>query len=175
MDHTMWKSIKNCARKWCPKLCAFLFAATWAFGKMCLICPTSNNCISLGFYFFQANLSFGGRATITGGETRLCRRRTTPIWRHLDFTRIKRWLKSQVQNLEVPLNKIKALQLRRSFCGWVTTTRTGVSFSGHLIHPTHLSWFAWARTHTEMTSGRLTINKGFSRGIFCVAIRPNHE
>ena len=35
MDCTMWKSIKNCARKWCPKLCAFLFAATWAFGNMC--------------------------------------------------------------------------------------------------------------------------------------------
>ena len=34
MSHTMWKSIKNCARKWCRKLCAFLFVATWAFGKM---------------------------------------------------------------------------------------------------------------------------------------------
>ena len=44
MDHTMWKSMKNCARKWCRKLCAFLFAATWAFGKMwiviynCILC-----------------------------------------------------------------------------------------------------------------------------------------
>ena len=35
MDHTMRKSMKNCAGKWCQKLCAFLFAATWAFGKMC--------------------------------------------------------------------------------------------------------------------------------------------
>ena len=35
MDHTMWKSMKNCLRKWCQKLCAFLFAAIWAFGKMC--------------------------------------------------------------------------------------------------------------------------------------------
>ena len=34
MDHTMRKSMKNCAGKWCQKLCAFLFAATWAFGKM---------------------------------------------------------------------------------------------------------------------------------------------
>ena len=30
----MWKSMNNCAWKWCRKLCAFLFAATWAFGKM---------------------------------------------------------------------------------------------------------------------------------------------
>ena len=37
MDHTMWKSMKNCAGKWCQKLCAFLFDATWAFGKMCLL------------------------------------------------------------------------------------------------------------------------------------------
>ena len=27
--------MKNCVGKWCQKLCAFLFAATWAFGKMC--------------------------------------------------------------------------------------------------------------------------------------------
>ena len=37
MDHTMWKSMKNYAWKWCRKLCAFLFAATWAFGKMCYV------------------------------------------------------------------------------------------------------------------------------------------
>ena len=30
------KSMKNCARKWCRKPCAFLFVATWAFQKMCL-------------------------------------------------------------------------------------------------------------------------------------------
>ena len=34
MDHTMWKSMKNCAQKWCRSLCAFLFEATCAFGKM---------------------------------------------------------------------------------------------------------------------------------------------
>ena len=34
MDHTMWKSMKNCAQKWCQSLCAFLFEATCAFGKM---------------------------------------------------------------------------------------------------------------------------------------------
>ena len=35
MDHIMWKSMKNCAQKWCRSLCAFLFEATYAFGKMC--------------------------------------------------------------------------------------------------------------------------------------------
>jgi len=35
MDHIMWKSMKNCAKKWCRRLCAFLFEATCAFGKMC--------------------------------------------------------------------------------------------------------------------------------------------
>ena len=34
MDHTRWKSIINCGQKWCRKLFAFLFVATWAFGKM---------------------------------------------------------------------------------------------------------------------------------------------
>jgi len=34
MDHAKWKSIRNCAQKWCWKLCAFLFEVTWAFGKM---------------------------------------------------------------------------------------------------------------------------------------------
>ena len=34
MDHIMWKSMKNCAQKWCRSLCAFLFEATCAFGKM---------------------------------------------------------------------------------------------------------------------------------------------
>ena len=34
MDHTMWKSMKNCAQKLCRSLCAFLFEATCAFGKM---------------------------------------------------------------------------------------------------------------------------------------------
>ena len=38
MDHSKWKSIKNCARKWCRKFCAFLFEVTWAFGKMCSGC-----------------------------------------------------------------------------------------------------------------------------------------
>ena len=32
--HAMWKSMKNCAPKWCCKLCAFLFKATFAFWKM---------------------------------------------------------------------------------------------------------------------------------------------
>ena len=35
MDHAKWKNIRNCARKWCRKLCAFLLEVTWAFGKMC--------------------------------------------------------------------------------------------------------------------------------------------
>ena len=34
MNHTMWKSMKNCARKWYCKLCAFLFKVTCAFWKM---------------------------------------------------------------------------------------------------------------------------------------------
>ena len=33
----MWKSMKNCAQKWCWSLCAFLFEATCAFGKMCWV------------------------------------------------------------------------------------------------------------------------------------------
>ena len=32
--HAMWKSMKNCAPKWCWKLCAFLFNVTCAFWKM---------------------------------------------------------------------------------------------------------------------------------------------
>ena len=36
MDHIMWKSMKNWAQKWCRSLCAFLFDATCAFGKICL-------------------------------------------------------------------------------------------------------------------------------------------
>ena len=28
-DHTMWKSIENCARKWCLFLCTILFEVTW--------------------------------------------------------------------------------------------------------------------------------------------------
>ena len=39
MDHIMWKSMKNWAQKWCRSLCAFLFEATCAFGKMCLYEP----------------------------------------------------------------------------------------------------------------------------------------
>ena len=34
MDHIMWKSMKNCALKWCCKLCAFLLKVTCAFWKM---------------------------------------------------------------------------------------------------------------------------------------------
>ena len=34
MNHTMRKSMKNCARKWFQKLCTFLFEVTSAFGKM---------------------------------------------------------------------------------------------------------------------------------------------
>ena len=33
-DHTMWKDMENCARKWCLLLCTILFQATWAFWKM---------------------------------------------------------------------------------------------------------------------------------------------
>ena len=36
MNHTMWKSMKNCTPKWCCKLCAFLFKVTCAFWKMCI-------------------------------------------------------------------------------------------------------------------------------------------
>ena len=35
----MWKSMKNCAQKWCQSLCAFLFEATCAFRKMCFTIP----------------------------------------------------------------------------------------------------------------------------------------
>ena len=34
-EHTMWKGIENCARKWCLFLCTILFEVTWAFWKMC--------------------------------------------------------------------------------------------------------------------------------------------
>ena len=34
MDHAKWKSIKKSARKWCWKLCAFLFEVTCDFGKL---------------------------------------------------------------------------------------------------------------------------------------------
>ena len=41
MDHTMWKSsMTNCAQKWWWKLCAIVFAVTWAFGKMCYVLRT---------------------------------------------------------------------------------------------------------------------------------------
>ena len=33
-DHSMWKSMKNWSQKWCQSLCALLFVATFAFGKM---------------------------------------------------------------------------------------------------------------------------------------------
>ena len=36
-NQTVWKSIKNWAKKWCQKLCTFLFEVTFAFGKMCYI------------------------------------------------------------------------------------------------------------------------------------------
>ena len=35
--HTMWKSTKNCARKWSHKLWTFLFQVTFRFRKMCHI------------------------------------------------------------------------------------------------------------------------------------------
>ena len=35
MDHIRWKTKKNCAPKWCCKLCAFLFKVACAFWKMC--------------------------------------------------------------------------------------------------------------------------------------------
>ena len=34
-EHTMWKGIENCARKWWLSLCTILFEVTWAFCKMC--------------------------------------------------------------------------------------------------------------------------------------------
>ena len=34
INHTMWKSMKNCALKWCCKLCAFLFKVTCSLWKM---------------------------------------------------------------------------------------------------------------------------------------------
>ena len=34
-EHTMWKGIENCARKWCLFLCTILFEVTWVFWKMC--------------------------------------------------------------------------------------------------------------------------------------------
>ena len=37
MDHAKGKNDKNCAQKWYPKLCAFLFEVTWTFGKMCVV------------------------------------------------------------------------------------------------------------------------------------------
>ena len=37
MNHTMRKSMKNCARKLFQKLCTFLFEVTSAFGKMCRV------------------------------------------------------------------------------------------------------------------------------------------
>ena len=34
-EHTMWKGLENCARKWCLFLCTILFEVTWALWKMC--------------------------------------------------------------------------------------------------------------------------------------------
>ena len=53
MDHTMWKSMKNCAQKWCRSLCAFLFEATCAFGKMC---AKKELCFLINMYLRQINL-----------------------------------------------------------------------------------------------------------------------
>ena len=36
-EHTMWKGIENCARKWFLFLCTILFDVTWPFCKMCRI------------------------------------------------------------------------------------------------------------------------------------------
>ena len=33
-DHTMWKVIENCTRKWCLFLCTILFEVNWAFRKI---------------------------------------------------------------------------------------------------------------------------------------------
>ena len=33
-EHTMWKGMENCARKWCLFLCTILFEVTWPFWKM---------------------------------------------------------------------------------------------------------------------------------------------
>ena len=34
-EHTMWKGMENCARKWCLFLRTILFEVTWPFCKMC--------------------------------------------------------------------------------------------------------------------------------------------
>ena len=36
-DHTMWKGIENCARKWCLFLNTIWFEVTCAFWNMCLV------------------------------------------------------------------------------------------------------------------------------------------
>ena len=48
MNHTMWKSMKNCAPKWCCKLCAFLFKVTCAFGKIWPVIVSKSLDISRG-------------------------------------------------------------------------------------------------------------------------------
>ena len=41
MDHTMWKQMKNCARKWCQNLRPFMFEVICVPGKMCHIIKDS--------------------------------------------------------------------------------------------------------------------------------------
>ena len=53
MDLTMWKSMKNCAQKWCRSLCAFLFEATCAFGKMWRVMCKRDHSWSWNISIFQ--------------------------------------------------------------------------------------------------------------------------
>ena len=57
MNHTMWKSMKNCVPKWCCKLCAFLFKVTCPFWKMCLVLLYVSGDFKEKFVFSKSHLS----------------------------------------------------------------------------------------------------------------------
>ena len=80
MDHTMWKSMTNCAQKRWQKLCAIMFAVTWAFGKMwCHLIP------ELKRTFQTAKQKIFVPVTIPGGHASSCpggRRRFFSDTRH---------------------------------------------------------------------------------------------
>ena len=80
MDYTMWKSMKNCVGKWCQKLCAFLFAATWAFGEMWVL-------ITLW------------KPTFCGLTKRRLKSQSFCCWMQFVCTKIKACLGSAVPNL----------------------------------------------------------------------------
>ena len=48
MNHTMWKSMKNCVPKWCCKLCAFLFRSLVPFERCATHFHIKENLKSLG-------------------------------------------------------------------------------------------------------------------------------